>query len=686
MTVVAEDPSPADGDTDAPSRPPFRGDVDGLRALAIVLVVAFHVGVPGFAGGFVGVDVFFVISGYLITRNLLHEGHATGGVALLEFWARRIRRLVPAMALVVVATLVASLLVLPAVEVADVVREGRAASLYVSNLLFAVDLSDYFDGQVADSPFLHTWSLGVEEQFYVLWPLLVGLGVLVAARRRGRLRAAATALFGITLAASLVISLRLTDDGSPWAFYGLQSRAWEFAVAGLLAVAAPAVAAHPLAARRGPRTALAVAGLAAVAAATLLLDEATAYPGTWALLPVLGTAAVIVAGEAVADGRGPVGRLLAVRPAQWLGRVSYSWYLWHWPAIVLVAVAVGPSRLVAGAAALVSLAVAAVVHVRVEQPLRFAPWLTRSQGRTYLVGAALTAGSLLVGLAVVGLAEARMGPFDRMVRDAQADVRQVTCPEEARSASGVEHCLGGDPSGEVTVLLVGDSHARHWTGALHEAAGDAGLRSAHRWRGNCPALDVRVRTPIMSRSDVAGCTAFLEQTDRLVADLDPDVIVVSNAAAYTEAVVDGDGVVGDPERAGAVWAEGLREQLARWQREGRTVGLVEDNPVAGFDVPTCVAREGDLEACAVSAADARSRTGPIDDANRRVARALGVPTFSVRDELCDDERCAIAVDGALVYADAGHLTRAFTGTQEGRLAEYLAALARSAMQSREGSG
>jgi peptidoglycan/LPS O-acetylase OafA/YrhL len=278
-----------------------------------VLVLLYHAGVPGLTGGFVGVDVFFVISGFLITGLLLRELHATGTVSLPRFYARRARRLLPAAMVALAVTMVASALVLPPLEVPDVAGDVAASALYVGNIRFALEATDYLAAQAAPSPVLHFWSLGVEEQFYLFWPAMLLLVARVGGRGATPERRIGVVV-GCVLVGSLALSLWLTDVDQPWAFFSLPARAWELAVGALIALMAAHLARMP----QGLALMSVWGGLALIAIAATVIDTATPFPGTAALLPVLG-AALVVAGGLGAAGTVP-GRLLATGPMRFLGR------------------------------------------------------------------------------------------------------------------------------------------------------------------------------------------------------------------------------------------------------------------------------------------------------------------------------------------------------------------------------
>ena len=368
------------------AREAFRPEIEGLRGIAILLVVAFHSGLVGLPGGFIGVDVFFVLSGFLITGSLFRERSRSGTIKFRDFYARRVRHLLPAALVVVMITLVASYVMLAPLDRSSVALDAASVGLLASNIRFALAEGDYFASQASPSPFLHFWALAVEAQFYLVWPVIL----LVACLGR-RLRLKMMLALGAVVFASLALSVVVTEDAANWAFYSLPTRAWQFALGGIVAVGVEALG-------RIPRPILAVAGwcgLAVLLAAAVVLDGTVPYPGALALIPTLAALAMIAAGMT----RGGPGRLLTTRPLRFLGRISYSLYLWHWPILVLPVIAFEEQVPPAVTAGLVALAVGVAWSSwrYVEQP--FQPGhgpLARSSGRT--VVAAGLAVALVVAL------------------------------------------------------------------------------------------------------------------------------------------------------------------------------------------------------------------------------------------------------------------------------------------------
>ena len=450
---------------DPPRSEGFRPDIEGMRGLAVLLVVLFHAGLAGVAGGFVGVDVFFVISGFLITGLLLRERDRTGSVDLWRFYARRARRILPAAVAVIVITLAAAFVVLDPLSRASVISDGVASALSIGNIRSALVAGDYFSPVGTPSPFLHFWSLGVEEQFYLGWPVLL----IIAGRSRRPKLGIGLVLLTIAIV-SLGAELAVTDAAPNWAFYSLPTRAWQLALGGLLALATmPGVvrlpwkrtdpaevatpARSPKSARSGkaatagtptswgawssrmPAAMVAVVGwigLAAIVWSAVSLDEGTAYPGPYALAPTLGAAAMILAG---ASRFGP--RLaMGLRPLRFLGRISYSLYLWHWPLLVLPVVVLGAGGLgtavapdqglgdaVTGAGTVatqldwslraglvaMSIAVAAISCFAIEEPFRRSAFLVSRPRRT--IGLAFATLATVISFAGV-LAFGVSGQFE----------------------------------------------------------------------------------------------------------------------------------------------------------------------------------------------------------------------------------------------------------------------------------
>jgi peptidoglycan/LPS O-acetylase OafA/YrhL len=376
-----------------------------LRAVAILAVVAYHAGLSSIPGGYVGVDVFFVISGFLITDHLGRELAERGGISFGAFYARRARRLLPSALLVIGVTVAVSCVVLPPLQAMLVARDGLANAFYVGNYRYALQATNYLSASGPVSPLLNYWSLGVEEQFYLVWPALLFVASLAwwhRSKRTGRsspgqgqpLFSAVVVAMALVAACSLAFSISLTRANQPWAFFSLPTRAWELAVGGLLALAAPRLGRLPV----GGRALLGWAGIGAIVFAAVTFTSATPFPGTAALVPVGGAAAVVAGG--CGRPRLGAGWLLGRWPMQVIGRVSYTWYLWHWPALVLAPSIVGYALSVGGNVAVCGLALvlACMTTVLLERPLQRASWLVRPR-RSLLLTVVLT-GAVAVTIVV----------------------------------------------------------------------------------------------------------------------------------------------------------------------------------------------------------------------------------------------------------------------------------------------
>jgi peptidoglycan/LPS O-acetylase OafA/YrhL len=387
-----ENPSTAEGVARSTSTErKFRPDVEGLRALAIVLVVLFHAGVPGVGGGFVGVDVFYVISGFLITGLLFQEAERSGRVSLIRFYARRCRRILPAATLVLILTVIASYHWLGFLQGNSVAVDAKWASVFLANIHFASIGTQYFGSLAPPSPIQNMWSLSVEEQFYAVWPVLLILVTIIA--RRINLRIRLGAALALIIVASFTWSIVETSQNGVWAYFSPLTRAWELAAGGLIAVAAPFLGRIP----RKVAQLMGCSGIVGIIVSGTIYSGSTPYPGYAVALPVLGTALVIVAGSAAA-GTG-VELLLRLRPIQWLGARSYSLYLWHWPILVIAAERIGKTTLPVWQnllLLLVALGASMISYRLIENPIRRARFLVVRPFVSIALGLCLIVATLAV--------------------------------------------------------------------------------------------------------------------------------------------------------------------------------------------------------------------------------------------------------------------------------------------------
>lgn len=655
------------------AKPHFRADIQGLRALAIIPVVAFHAGLLAIPGGFIGVDIFYVISGYLITSILLREAETTGTVRLATFWAKRVRRLAPAMALVVLVTLPAGLLVLSPLVWQKLATDAVATLLYVSNMAFAMDSTNYFADDLGQSPFLHTWSLSVEEQFYIVWPVLIIAAAWLSRRRGKSLRAVLIGTFAATAVLSFALSLYMTQAYPGPAFYVLPTRAWEFAAAGLLA----AVPLRKLLQVPGAASVLRVAGLALLVAGFLIIKGNDPFPGTAALVPVIGTLLLLAAGTGGHDAD-PVARLLASAPLQWVGTVSYSWYLWHWPAIILTAAALqNESPWIKCAAGVGALGLAALTHKYVENRFRTDPRFASRPRRTFIPAAAMTAAVAVLAAGVfAGGSFLLAQPAYAKFAEAQSAIPDQSCTRTTSTPSGLPLCEMGDVDAAKTVMLLGDSHAGHWKAAMSQAAEESGVRLLMRWKSSCPIAG----TPVLDTKGhkIHGCPEFREETLAILAEEKPEGVILSQANAYDGRIL---------SESGSTLSESA--QLDRWgstyfslvkdiKALGINVAAIEDNPRTTFDPLLCATRLTTTPAdCVTSRSESLANTADLTTIDREVWKSTGVTdVLNTTDLICDPATCNIVdADGTPIYRDYNHLSEAWTMEQAPALQKLLDQLA-----------
>ncbi len=629
----------------------FRPDVEGLRAVAVLLVVCRHCGISWCPGGFVGVDVFFVLSGYLITGLLAAEYRATSRIHLLRFYARRARRLLPACALVLLATTLFAALVFSPQEIAFTGRAARAAALYMSNVFFDQSAADYFSPNVEGNPLLHTWSLGLEEQFYLVWPMLI-----LAANRGPGGKQRSIWILSAVVAFSFTYCLYLTQHSPTVAFYELPARAWEFAAGGLLALL-------PV-----PRTPVStswpvwggIGGMALILGTGLLFKGGAGFPGWIAVLPVAGTLAALFAG-ATAPQRG-ISAGLSVAPLQFIGARSYSWYLWHWPFVVFAGtlfpgVSVGGKIL----AAIASLLAAAFTFTFVERPIRANPYLGARSALTLGAAAGATLLTVAASWALLHFGEElttdrRLESISAATTDV-ADISPKACWSQGATAE-VRICEFGASGSPRSVVLFGDSHAIQWFNPFRTAANAKAWRLITVLRPGCAASDIN---PHHSSAVYKECNEWRTRAIEKIVAIHPSAVVM---ASYNGAIFRG-------FRAEELMSTeelrlGTRRTLEGLARAGVPIIVIRDTPIPPFDIPACVVRREFPRLHAVESCDfdaSVALNGAAFSAERAAAAGLtSVYFLDLSDLICPGRSCPATQHGQLIYRDDNHLTGTFAET------------------------
>jgi peptidoglycan/LPS O-acetylase OafA/YrhL len=670
----------------APGDRRFRPDVEGLRAVAVLLVVFYHAEFPRVTGGFIGVDVFFVISGFVITGLLLRERRGTGHTSIVDFYARRVRRIIPAATLTILVTVAASYAVLGFVAGNSVADDGRWAAIFLSNFHFEAIGTNYFTATLPPSPLQNFWSLSVEEQFYLVYPTLF----LVVASLRGRVsfEARMAVMLTAVIAGSFWLSVAQTASAPTAAYFSPFTRAWELALGALVAVGTPWLKRLPT----SIAAALAWSGLVAIFAAAVTFTSATPYPGSLVAIPVVGAAFVIVGG--VAEPRRGAERLLGLGPFQWFGKRSYSLYLWHWPILVIAAERAEKSSLPLRDTfwlVLLAIAVSMASYRFVENPIRYLklpPKTTVAAGAAVVVMTVLTL-SLAIATETTPDAAANLPVApntDAVLRNVAAAHSIHTVPSilvpgladvgsdygedglPGACSAGLEQsteklCTLGDVNGRRLLVVYGDSHAGMWLPAFNGLAKEAHMRLLVLSKPGCPAALLTISNP-RGVGDPAGayraCDEWHTWAVKTINRLAPSILVVTQESGFT----------GPAQTlfSTSEWANGLNalfEKIPNPQIEKVILGNI---PRFTQSPPTCLAAHLDqVQACSTPIAEADA---PRDETEYAVAQSRHIRYIDPTPWFCSNV-CTAVVGAYDVYIDQYHISAAYATYLQKPLADAL---------------
>jgi peptidoglycan/LPS O-acetylase OafA/YrhL len=589
--------------------------IQGLRALAAILVTVFHARL--LPGGFIGVDIFYVISGYLITGLILREIEKTGTLDLRSFYQRRIKRLLPTSVFVLFVTAISAWILFPPITRDALGRDLFAAATYISNYLFAWWQNDYQNLNATPSPFIHYWSLAVEEQFYLIWPIFI----LFLARYGKKVILGGIA---ITTLGSLLFSIYLTQVAPIWAFYSLPTRAWELGFGALLLF---------IPKTKKKMRILPWLGFFGITFASLNFNENTAFPGKNALIPVIATVVLIAS---IKYWPPLFNDLSNSRVSQWLGGISYPLYLWHWPALVLPSSALGrPLRFYERfLCILLTIILAHFTSKYVEEPLRH----KNLSPRTIYKGAIVTtASSLAVGTLIAFSTSSIITTkgdisyqFDLVKVMEKPAVYGDDCHVNyGETKSGF--CTYGDKNSSETIVLYGDSHAAQWFPTLEKLAKQRGFKLISLTKSACPAVDAN--RPDQGAFKQVHCTKWRQNSIERIAKIKPMAVITSSFQYFTPA---NEGV----SRA-TWWRDGQRKLLSDLKGSTDHLIYISDTPRPLRDIPNCLA----------------SRNSRVCDSTQktRVSIIFGFEVVNPTPWLCSSF-CPAIIDGTVAYRDASHIS------------------------------
>lgn len=669
----------------------YRPDIQGMRTVAVLTVLVFHLNSTWVPGGFTGVDMFFVISGYLITGLLIKEKVRTGKIDLIGFYGRRIKRILPAASIVIAATLLGGYLIMPAAQWGDLSKMAIASSLSVANWFLAFGNTDYFAAEDSPSPFQHYWSLGVEEQYYMVWPvLLIAVFAIVATRKAMTEKTTAIAVLVMAMIAgipSLVHSIILTANNPQTAYFATTTRVWELAVGAALSAVVVIFKIRMNAMLAWFAT---FVGVGLIAYGLIMYTGNMAYPSFSAAAPVFGIALLILAGTQ----EGSHTKWLELKPMRTIGDASYSLYLIHWPVIVLAGWYFEDLTVwhqIALGILAVSLSLASYKWVE-------SPTMHMKFNTPVLAGSLAAVTAVLVSLSfavshhgqhivnaqseasksveVKTLAAGR-DPFNDLMKGmaykpSASEAREDTTTlynekcQNGASRETVKVCHYGDEDSKTTIVLFGDSHASHWSSALIPASEKHGWHFVSMVKSNCPAPDATVVFSGSSKRenpDYVECDSWTKDAMRKIEEIKPD-IVLHSFDGYTMS-------------DGTEFSDAIEGTWKKINDMGIRVGVIMDTPQAHMSIPVCLQRNDDPRECATPKADALEGSGISTQTEALDNYDGDVHRIETIDLICPGDICSPIIGNAVIYTDTSHLSQTFGKTLTDVMGERVKAVLES---------
>ena len=646
-----------------------RADIQALRALAIASVFIYHLWPTHFSGGFIGVDIFFVISGFLITGQLWREVEVSGRVEFAKFWARRARRLLPASLLVIAVTVVVILIFVPPLWYLGFVDEITGSVGYVQNWVLAGKATDYLQANTADSPFLHFWSLSVEEQFYVFWPLILGLLLLLTRAKSfaGKItpKLAISLGLGLIFVTSFAYSLYLTSEQPELAYFSTFTRAWEFSGGALVAVI---FSSRQL--NRHLKAALIWIGLALMAYGFFKFNSHTSFPGYWAAVPTVGAIAFLLGG----DSKSPLAPWWTFKfwPIKFLGDISYSLYLWHWPIIILAPWVLRQNLTTTDRVAIIAVAVvlAWLSKRYVEDPIRFGS-LSTKRNRTQLLtaaGAMTAVLALALGSAVYAQSQVDASwsdthlnpPISKVGKD-YPRIEHSVCRVQ-KNDFDFSYCIKGDPQGKVLIGLFGDSHTRQYYDPIEALAVEHHWKLIVASKSACPLADAATLPSAVAH---ISCKSWNQKLEAFIASSPKFSLIINSTSSF---------VTGNF----ASTALAYKTEVKRLTSHGTKWLVILDNPKPLATFVACVEAAGQKAAssCGLSRSHAMTPADPLAPAIKGLP---GVTYADYTDTYCSADYCPPVIKNTVVYRDDSHISATFSMTLKPQLeSSILQALGSSA--------